>query len=414
MNTIRRIRTDDDLEAALKRIDEIFDAPEGSPEEDELDILSTLVERYEDEHYPILPVSPIAAIEFMMEQRDLKRRDLVPFIGSASKVSEVLSGKRDITMSMARSLNKHLGIPADILLQDPHASLDDDLQLEWERFPLREMAKRQWIDAGPDLKGRAEEIMRSLLQRAGGPTFAPNALFRMNSLARVNARADRYALTAWCWQVMAQANESRPTADYHADTVTPAFLRNIAKLSRYGDGPRMAHGALAERGIALQIVRHLPKTYLDGAAIWIGNGRPVIGLTLRHDRIDNFWFTLLHELAHLGRHLDGKESTVFCDDLTLRDPRTDSRVSADKEAEADAWAEDALIPPDNGQEGLSFRTVPSPTDVQELAQRHEVHPAIIAGRVRYTQQNYRLLSQFVGGGAIRKQFETAARRSTER
>ena len=95
---------------------------------------------------------------------------------------------------------------------------------------------------------------------------------------------------------------------------------------------------LAGHGIALRVERHLPKTHLDGAALRLPGKPPVIGLTLRHDRIDNFWFCLLHELAHLGRHLDGR-AEGFVDDLDL--PGDDAR-----EAEADEWAQEALIPRD--------------------------------------------------------------------
>ena len=148
---------------------------------------------------------------------------------------------------------------------------------------------------------------------------------------------------------MAQANESPPPANYRAGTVTPEFMREVAKVSWRNHGPRLARDVLAELGVSLQIASHLPRTYLDGAAMWVDGGRPVIGLTLRYDRIDNFWFTLLHELAHLGRHLDGEESTVFYDDLSLRGPRTDTQAPGDVEAQADQWAEER---PDSAERGL--------------------------------------------------------------
>ena len=403
---LKPIRNDSDLNEALARIEKIFDAEEGTPEDNELAILLDLVERYEDIHYPIDAPTPIAAIEFMMDQRGLTRRDLIPFIGSASKVSEVLSGKRDITMAMARALHKHLGIPADVLLQDPSVSFDEDaLKLDWKRFPLKPISEWLGLENARHLKDRAEEIVRALMDRAGGPQVARTALFRKNGLTRINAKTDDYALGAWCWLVMAQANEGPPSTEYHAGTVNPEFLREVAKVSRFGDGPRLARDVLAEVGVALQIVPHLPRTYLDGAAMWVDGSRPVIGLTLRYDRIDNFWFTLLHELAHLGRHLDGDESTVFYDDLSLRGPRRETTAVEDVETEADTWAEDALVPPSDDWEMSLFHEVLSPMEVMELAQKYEVHPAVIAGRVRYEQRNYRLLSQFVGSGEVRRQFE---------
>ena len=127
MCNIKPIKNDADLDAALKRIDEIFSPEPGSPEEDELGVLAVLVEDYEDQHYPIVPsTDPIAAIELEMEERGLDQGDLIPLIGSRRKVAEVLSGKRDITMPMARALHKHLGISAETLLHEPVRNRDKD------------------------------------------------------------------------------------------------------------------------------------------------------------------------------------------------------------------------------------------------------------------------------------------------
>ncbi len=123
----RSIRTEEEYEAALARIDEIFDAETGTPEGEELDELADLVESYEDKHYPIGMSDPISAIEFRMDQANLSQRDLIPYIGSSAMVAEVLSGKREITLSMARALHEHLGIPADVLLQSPGAQIDSQL-----------------------------------------------------------------------------------------------------------------------------------------------------------------------------------------------------------------------------------------------------------------------------------------------
>jgi len=298
---IKPIRTEKDYEAALARIDALMDAEPGSAEFDELDVLADLVELYESKHEPMGYPSPVAAIEFRMEQGKLSPRDLIPFIGSRAKVSEVLSGKRAITMPMARALHEHLGIPADVLLREAGVALGDPLAgLEWSRFPVKAMAKLDWIPDSPDLAGRAEdaeEIIRDLIDRAGGPDVAGAALYRKNDHVRANAKMDPYALKAWCWQVLAEANEERPKAKYKRGTVTLDFLKKVAQLSWSEDGARLAREFLAKHGIPLVIVKHLPKTYLDGAALRLGDGRPVVALTLRYDRIDNFWFCLLHELA---------------------------------------------------------------------------------------------------------------------
>ena len=123
MVRVNPIRTEEDYDAALTRLSEIFQAKTGTPEGDERDILVDLIECYEERHYPIgPPTDPIASIEFEMDQRGLTLHDLVPYIGSLAKVTAVMSRQGDITMSMARALHKHLAIDAETLLQEPLAS----------------------------------------------------------------------------------------------------------------------------------------------------------------------------------------------------------------------------------------------------------------------------------------------------
>lgn len=120
------IKTEEENEAALKRLDEIFDAEPGTPEGDEAELLTALIEMYEKKAYPIDLPDPIEAIKFRMEQQGLKRKDLVPYIGSAPKVSEVLAGKRPLSLTMIRNLVKGLGIPAEVLLQEAGADLPSE------------------------------------------------------------------------------------------------------------------------------------------------------------------------------------------------------------------------------------------------------------------------------------------------
>ena len=158
MSEIKPIRNEADHEAALTRIEELFDAALGTPEGDELDVLTVLVERYESIHYPIGPSDPIDAIEFQMDQKGMTPRNLIPIIGSRAKVSEVLARRRPITMPMARALHQHLGIPAEVLLRDPEVTREDNLRtMEWARFPLRAMVKLDWIPNVPRLKPESTE-----------------------------------------------------------------------------------------------------------------------------------------------------------------------------------------------------------------------------------------------------------------
>lgn len=401
MGKIKAIRTEADYKAALARIDVLMDAEEGSPEGEELDVLGDLVGLYESRHVPMGYPTPVEAILFRMEQGGLSPRDLIPFVGGRSKVSELLSGKRHLTMQMARALHAGLGIPADVLLQQPGGELPNALEgIEWKRFPLAAMAKLGWIEKRPNLPSHAEEIMRDLIGRAGGEHALPAALYRKNDHARTNAKMDPYALKAWCWEVLARANGTSLPAVYRPGTVDLKFLRRVARLSWSANGPRIAKEFLAQHGIHLVCVGHLPRTHLDGAALHLSDGTPVIGLTLRYDRLDNFWFCLLHELAHVGRHMDGKSDEAFIDDLSLRDVAGVHRDP--KEEEADEWAESALIPADVWRTSR-VRGNPSPLAVTEMAQKLEISPAIIAGRIRHETGNFRLLSHFVGTGAVRRQ-----------
>ncbi len=412
MPRIRAIRSEEDYDAALARITELMDAlsrPErrpgdgDDPAQAELDALADLVELYEEQNYPIGLPDPVSAIKFRMDQANLTQRDLEPFIGSRTRVSEVLSGKRAITMAMARELHKHLGIPADVLLQKPGASLPDEIPgLDYSRFPLKAMAEAGWIPRVQDLKDRAEELVVGLMDRAGGQMLAAAPLYRRNDGRRVNAKTDDYALQAWCWQVLAQARDRQTVAEYRADAITPRFLRHVAQMSAREDGPVQARDFLARHGVGLEYVRHIRGTHLDGAALRLPGGRPVIGLTLRYDRMDNFWFTLLHELGHVSLHLsDHSSETGFVDDHSLRGPRPGESDTV--EQEADQLAQDALIPPDIWGGGVILEN-PGLKAVLQMAADARVHPTVIAGRIRYETGNYRLLSQFVGTGKVQRQF----------
>ena len=400
MGKINAIRTEADHEAALARIDALMDAEPGTSEGEELDVLTDLVEHYEEKHVPMGFPSAVAAIEFRIEQAGLTHRDLAPFIGSRAKVSEVLSGKRRITMPMARALYEHLGIPAEVLLQQPGTTLGDPFaRIEWNRFPVKAMAKFKWIPNVRNLETRAEEFVRDLIRRAGGADVAGAALYRKNDHARANAKTDPYALKAWCWKVLADAADARPPVAYKPRTVTLDFLRQLARLSWSDDGPRLAKEFLAKHGIPLVAVRHLPKTHLDGAALKLGDGTPVIGLTLRYDRVDSFWFCLLHELAHVGCQMDEDDDAAFVDDLTLRDMEGGRRDP--REAQADEWAEEALVPQTMWDTSEARRN-PTPMAIVNLARTLQVHPAIVAGKIRYERKNFRLLSHFVGTGVRRQ------------
>lgn len=120
---IKILKTEEEYLKALKRLEEIFQAEPGTPEGEEMELLSLVVRNYEEEKFPIADVDPIEAIEFMMEQKGLIAKDLVGIIGDKTNVSKVLNRKRKLTIEMIRKLNKQLKIPFDILLNDYSLSL---------------------------------------------------------------------------------------------------------------------------------------------------------------------------------------------------------------------------------------------------------------------------------------------------
>jgi HTH-type transcriptional regulator / antitoxin HigA len=397
---IKPIRTGADYEAALQRIDALMEAEAETPEADELEVLATLVELYEEQHFPIGWPNPIEAIRFRMDQAGLSGRDLIPLLGSRAKVSEVLSGKRSLTLQMIRALHQHLGIPAEVLLRQPGASLPEILiDLDWSRFPLAAMAKLGWIESGRNLKERAEEVIRDLINRAGGPDALPAVLYRKNDDARLNAKMDAYALKAWCYQLLAEARATALPSAYRQGSIMQDFGRNLVRLSSLQEGPRLAKEFLANYGIHLIYLPHLPRTHLDGAALKLPDETPVIGLTLRYDRLDNFWFCLCHELAHIALHMQQGVDEAFFDDLSLGD--VEGIETDDQEAEADQWAQEVLIPAEVWA-ASTVKERATPSAVVELAHELGIHPAIVAGRVRKELHNYRLLTHYVGNGEVGK------------
>lgn len=115
---IKAIKTEQDYDQALKRLGDIFHAETDTPEGDEAEVLTILIEKYEDGHYPIGMPDPIEAIKFRMEQMGMKQKDLAEVVGFTSRVSEILNRKRKLTLGMIRKLNDKLHIPTEVLVQE--------------------------------------------------------------------------------------------------------------------------------------------------------------------------------------------------------------------------------------------------------------------------------------------------------
>jgi len=262
----------------------------------------------------------------------------------------------------------------------------------WKQFPAREMAKRGWFDV--PRKGDVYQLARDYFMQAAGPQFA-SAYHRKKMHG--GSVPNEYALLAWQARILERArsiSETHNPPDFVADD---RWIVDLIALTRRKDGPKRAQALLLSKGIILVTEKHLSGTYLDGGAMLDQEGRPVIGLTLRFDRLDNFWFVLMHELGHVFLHLmDGLRYDFFDEEETAGDDKV--------EREADAFALDSLIPESKWDECLS-RFALSEEAVRIDAKNLGIAPSIIAGRIRKERGDYTILGGLIGQNQVASQFE---------
>src|SRR3989338_7795434 len=391
MNDIKVIKTEKDYQEALKYIEVLMatDPDSESAEGEKLAILSTLVADYESREFPTVFPSPVEAIKFRMEQAGLKSNDLEQYLGSRGRVSEVLSGKRQLTLEMVRALEAGLGIPAKVLIQKPDPSTDAGYQ-HWDTQLVRAMESYGYFGNKSLSKYSKVELLKQFFTSLRN-NLQPAALFRKEKTSyRTSSRTHKNALDAWMVRVLEKAKKIKVSTTYKHGVIDLAFMRDLIKLSVKENGPLLAREHLKKVGIKLVIERHLPKTFLDGAAILTEKDNPVIGITLRYDRLDNFWFTLMHEVAHVARHY-GQDISVFYDEKLLE---KDGVEISDKEREADEWAEESILP-ESKWEISNAAITPSPMATQSLANELGIHVAVIAGVVRFKHQNFFYLNKIV-------------------
>lgn len=270
----------------------------------------------------------------------------------------------------------------------------DTDDIAWSEFPIKEMAARKWFDA--PRKQYPVTLVKEYFLRAAGPQFA-SALHR-KKMHSGNA-PNEYALLAWQARILELARMSVDSGCLSEFKHNDEWLRELVRLTRHNDGPKRAKKLLAEHGVVLVYEKHLPGTYLDGAAMLSNEGHPVIGMTLRHDRLDNFWFVLFHELGHVFLHLfDGRRYDFF--------DEANGGAGDTLESEADQFALNALIPDNLWNKCLS-RFALSEEAVKLDAERLGISASIIAGRIRKERNDYAILSNLVGAGALRSQLTEA-------
>ena len=310
-----------------------------------------------------------------MTQTELARRMERP----AQAVNEIVRGRKAISEETALGLERVLGTPARVWLNlqstyglvrarlAEQAALDE--QAVWlKRFPVREMAKRGWIEQG----GAAADRVRSLLQFFGLQSFShwdeSQAALRFRLSPK--AKTDRYALHAW---VRRGEIEGRGLpADPYDEARFRGALAEIRGLTAERDFRTPMRELCASAGVALVVVRELPKTGAQGVARWLTPRRALIQINIRYRWADMFWFTFFHEASHVLTH---RRKDVFVD------VRSGMERDA-REIEADRFAADFLIPPERWE---PFATAKPHTAarVRDFADDEGIAPGIVVGRLQH-------------------------------
>lgn len=271
--------------------------------------------------------------------------------------------------------------------------LNSVLRFDPRKLPIREMKKRGWLHEVGQSKSMASstdaELAAAFVFHACGASHIPS-LQRQH--VRVGGKYNEHSLLAWKARILQKARRLSNKIS-GATQLDAVFIQQLSELSNRPDGPVQAVRKLRERNVLVVFEKHLTGTHLDGAAMMLDNAVPVIGMTLRLDRLDNFWFVLLHELGHVVLHRDrGLQDGFFDDDSAKSLERT--------EAEADEFAQNSLIRNEVWKRSF-VRFAKSRDEVIEFANRLKISPAIVAGRI-CRDRDYSLFPDLVGQGEVSK------------
>jgi HTH-type transcriptional regulator / antitoxin HigA len=341
--------------------------------------------------------TPGQLINALLEARGWTKRVMAVVLGmDETAVNRLASDKRPVTAEIALTLEEIFGVPAEQFLElqrsydlamaritarpDPGRSTRAHL---FNDLPISEMMKRGWLDA-TDIKD-VPAVEASLVKFFGAASvndieILPHAAKKTH----VSIEATPAQL-AWLYRVKEIASEMLVTK------FTPASARaaidKLVPLLSAAEEARKVPRILAESGIRFVIVEGLPAAKIDGACFWIDANSPVIGMTMRFDRIDNFWFVLRHELEHVALG-HGKTSAVLDAELEGARAGTGDDVSEDERAANEAGAEFCV--PRKKLEGFIARKAPffAERDIIGFARTLGVHPGLVAGQLQRTTGRY--------------------------
>lgn len=280
------------------------------------------------------------------------------------------------------------GLDASLIaLKSPPKTEIDDRQMKAIALHAR---RSGWFDT-PDDEVAARQKILDFIDESSASLGSPGLL--RTGLRSLDLQDDAM-LAAWRARILQRAERSAKEISGVFDQVNLSWVANLVRLSIYDDGPSRAVEWCKTNGVLVLIEPQITGLKLDGAAFLLGS-TPVIGLTIRQDRLDNFWFTLLHEIGHTILHYNAGLASGFFDE------ETDLKAVDELELEADQFASSMLIPPERWRQS-TVRVTRSAASVDQFARQLEINPAIVFGRIRRERNDYKLFYDRVGAGQVRQ------------
>ncbi|HSN53770.1 MAG TPA: HigA family addiction module antitoxin [Candidatus Sulfomarinibacteraceae bacterium] len=329
---------------------------------------------------PARAVAPGVIVRRELDERGWTQDDLAKIMDRpVQAISEIVSGKKQITPETALGLAAAFGTSAEMWLELEAAfrlrlARESGATSDVERrgriygmVPVKELVRRGWIADSVDV----DELERQIETFLKAETLDRIPPLRLAARRTVSREPDPRGVLAWTRRVEQLAAAQKVGA--YDPAGLSAVVDGLLELTSLEDGPLEAGAVLRGAGVHFVIVPHLPKTYFDGALLWV-DGNPVVALTLRYDRLDSFWFTLMHEVAHLACGHEGSR---------LEDLDGDAGGDPD-EAEADRKAAEWLVP---GKPIADLVAAVSPyfsrQAIWSFAESVGRHPAIVIGRLQH-------------------------------
>ena len=332
------------------------------------------------------PASPGDVVRRELEKRGWTQSDLAYVLGAkTAAISPVLAGKRGISPDMAKALAVAFDMQADVFARaqaewelltarepDPQVAARARIQTA---YPLREMMRRGWLTEDQDVEPQ--------LCRFFGVASIDNAPYMPHAAKR--SSEDLSALQiAWLFRVRQIARQMTPSGKFTKESLEQA-IEQLGSLRGEVDGIRQVPRVLNQAGVRFVVVEALPGSKIDGVCLWLDPYSPVIGLSLRFDRIDNFWFVLLHECAHV-LHGHGKSEPIVDSEMEKpQDINEEERIANSEGA--------GFCVPHKQMQSFYLRKNPlfAERDVLAFATRMGVHPGIAVGQLQRLSGRYDLL-----------------------